>query len=90
MERISSAYGIPYYAIHNNQEMENGLSEFLKIEGYALCEIFVDIQQIFEPKPSAMKLPDGTLVSPPLEDLAPFLPREELKSLMLIPLVDEK
>lgn len=90
MESIASAYGIPYYAIHNNQEMKYGLGEFLKIDGYALCEIFVDTQQIFEPKPSAMKLPDGTLVSPPLEDLAPFLPREELKSLMLIPLVDEK
>lgn len=90
MERIASAYGIPYYAIHNNQEMEHGLSEFLNTDGYALCEIFVDIQQIFEPKPSAMKLPDGTLISPPLEDLAPFLPREELKSLMIIPLVDEK
>jgi acetolactate synthase-1/2/3 large subunit len=35
-------------------------------------------------------LKDGTLVSPPLEDLAPFLPREELRRLMLIPLMDEE
>ena len=32
------------------------------------------------------KLEDGTLVSPPLEDLAPFLPREELEKIMIIPM----
>ena len=36
------------------------------------------------------RLPDGTLVSPPLEDLAPFLPREELEKQMFIPLVPEQ
>ena len=36
-----------------------------------------------------MRLPDGSLFSPPLEDLAPFLPREELKRNMFIPLVEE-
>ena len=36
------------------------------------------------------RLPDGTLVSPPLEDLAPFLPREELEQQMFIPLVPEQ
>ena len=35
------------------------------------------------------RLPDGTLVSPPLEDLAPFLPREELEKQMFIPLMPE-
>ena len=53
------------------------------------CEIFVDTQQVFEPKSATKRLPDGTLVSPPLEDLAPFLPREELESIMQIPLMDE-
>ena len=38
----------------------------------------------------AKRLPDGTLVSPPLEDLAPFLPREELERNMFIPLVEEQ
>ena len=36
------------------------------------------------------RLEDGTLVSPPLEDLAPFLSREELKKIMFIPLLDEE
>lgn len=89
MEKIAGAYGIPYQSIHTNMEMKEKLEEFVSWDGYALCEIFVDTKQSFEPKPSTMKLPDGTLVSPPLEDLAPFLPREELENIMLIPLVDE-
>ena len=89
MKKISEAFGFPYCCVHNNQEMAEKLSEFLKIDGYGLCEIFVDTNQVFEPKPSTMKKADGTLYSPPLEDLAPFLPREELKKIMLIPLVGE-
>ena len=42
------------------------------------------------PKSSTKRLEDGTLVSPPLEDLAPFLPREELRKIMVIPLIDEE
>lgn len=91
MKKISDAYGIPYRQIHNNAEMSEKLAEFMMIDGYALCEIFVDTNQAFEPKPSTMKRADGTLFSPPLEDLAPFLSREELSNIMLIPLVgDEK
>ena len=89
MHRIADAYGIPYMAIHNNREMCE-LNKFMAIKGYAMCEIFVDSDQVFEPKPSAKKMPDGTLTSPPLEDLAPFLPREELEKIMLIPLVGSK
>ena len=44
---------------------------------------------VCEPKSSTKRLPDGTLVSPPLEDLAPFLPREELERNMFIPLIAE-
>ena len=39
--------------------------------------------------PTVKRLPDGTLVSPPLEDLAPFLDREELKSIMKIPMLEQ-
>ena len=49
-----------------------------------------DTIQVWEPKSSARRLDDGTIVSPPLEDLAPFLPREELReNLYIKPLDDE-
>ena len=46
---------------------------------FAIFEIFVSTEQFFEPKNSARRLEDGTIVSAPLEDLSPFLPREELE-----------
>ena len=54
------------------------------------CVKFLLIQiKKFEPKNATKKLADGTLVSPPLEDLAPFLPREELEKIMIIPMWEE-
>ena len=58
-------------------------------QGPVFCEVFTDTEQVWEPKSSARRLPDGTLVSPPLEDLAPFLSREELESNMFIPLIKQ-
>ena len=70
--------------------MKTAVDEALNLEGPAFTEIFTDTEQVWEPKSSTKRLEDGTLVSPPLEDLAPFLPREELKKVMLIPLIDEE
>lgn len=86
MSKIAVAYGIPYMSAKSNEEIPNAVEEMLHKEGFAMCEIFVDINQKFEPKSATKKLADGTLVSPPLEDLAPFLPREELEKIMIIPM----
>lgn len=83
-KKIAEAFGYPYYSASSNDEMKNAVSEMLKHEGFAFCEIFTDTEQAWEPKSSTKRLPDGTLVSPPLEDLAPFLPREELLSNLYI------
>lgn len=76
--KISNAFGIPYFAAHSNKEVEEAFAKTMAEKSFAICEIFVSTTQIFEPKSSTKRLEDGTLVSPPLEDLAPFLPREEL------------
>ena len=55
------------------------------MEGPVICEMFVDTDQNFEPKSSGKRLPDGTIVSPPLEDLVPFLPDEEMDANMIVP-----
>lgn len=88
--KLAAAFGIPYVKIENNDELEKGLKETLAKPSFVLCEVMTSTTQKFEPKSATKKLPDGTLVSPPLEDLAPFLPREELKKNMYIPLIKEK
>lgn len=88
-EKLAKAFGYPYYSAHSNQEMKSVVAEVLAQEGPVFCEIFTDTKQVWEPKSSTKRLPDGTLVSPPLEDLAPFLPREELEKQMFIPMTEE-
>ncbi len=88
-QKIAEAFGFPYFSAHSNEEMKTVVDHVLSLDGYAFCEIFTDTVQVWEPKSSTKRLEDGTLVSPPLEDLAPFLPREELEKIMFIPLVEE-
>lgn len=89
-EKIAKAFGYLYYSAHSNAEMKEVVDKALETEGPVFCEIFTDTVQVWEPKNSAKRLEDGTLVSPPLEDLAPFLTQEELKKNMYIPLVEEE
>ena len=88
-ERLSLAFNMPYVKIENNQNMETELHRVLDYEGFILCEVMVTEEQKFEPKSATKKMPDGKLTSPPLEDMAPFLSREELRENMYIPLVEE-
>ncbi len=88
--KIAAAFGIPYFSAKSNSEAEKVTKDALAHDGYCLCEIFTDTVQLFEPKSSTKRLPDGKLVSPPLEDLAPFLDRDELKRNMYIPTVEEE
>ncbi len=85
-KKIAEAFGYPYYSASSNEEMKKVVDEVLALDGPVFCEIFTDTAQVWEPKSSTKRLEDGTLVSPPLEDLAPFLPREELEKQMFIPL----
>lgn len=88
-KKIAEAFGYPYYSAHSNKEMMQTVDEVLKLEGPVFCEIFTDTKQVWEPKSGTRRLEDGTLVSPPLEDLAPFLPREELENIMYIDLISD-
>ncbi len=89
-KKIAEAFGYRYFSAHSNAEMKAVVDEVLKLEGPVFTEIFTDTTQVWEPKSSTKRLEDGTLVSPPLEDLAPFIPRDELKKIMVIPLMDEE
>lgn len=84
--RLAPAYGFPYFCIHSPQELGTTIEQVLNTEGAAVCEVFVTKYQKTEPKTSAKKLADGSMVSAPLEDMYPFLSREELEANMFIPL----
>ena len=88
--KLSQAFGMSYAAITSNEMLQSVIMQVLSQKHSVFCEVFVSTVQNFEPKSATRRLPDGTLISPPLEDLAPFLPREELRANMYIPLIDEE
>jgi acetolactate synthase-1/2/3 large subunit len=67
-----------YSRIEMNSDIESGVRTALAGDGPGICEVNVSPEQGIWPKASAFRRPDGTFESRPLEDMAPFLPREEL------------
>lgn len=84
MSKLAPAYGYPYLSCDGNDKLDETIDKALDMKGPVICEIFVSTEQNFEPKSSTKRLEDGTLVSPPLEDLAPFLDRDEFRKNMII------
>lgn len=77
-ERLAYAYDIPFVKVVCESDVQR-LLERMREDGPLFAEIVVDERQFFAPKAASKRLPDGTMVSAPLEDMAPFLPREELE-----------
>lgn len=77
--KLAEAFGLPYYRIEDPAVAGQTIAEVLDSDGPCVCEVVVDPDQNFEPKSSSRVLPDGRIVSPSLDDMAPFLDREEFE-----------
>jgi acetolactate synthase-1/2/3 large subunit len=84
MVKVAQAYGLPALRIEG-PDFESAIHQTLNTPGPFLCDVMLDPNQQFEPRSSSKILPDGRMVSAPLEDMFPFLEREELLSNLLIP-----
>lgn len=89
LEKLAAAYGLPYFKLENNQELDAKLSQIFATPSPVLVEVMLDPFEVLGPKAASKKLPDGRMVSAPLEDMAPFLPRDEFKENMIIKPLDE-
>ena len=86
MVELARAYGIPARRVATHADLSAAIDETLASEGPALLDVVMDPEQMFSPKVIAEKRPDGSLVSKPLEDMFPWLDRDELLENMLIDL----
>lgn len=82
-EKLAAVWGFPFARAHGHSGLQKAIASTLAAPGAAVCEIVLDLEQQFSPKLSSRRLEDGRMVSSPLEDMAPFLPREELRQNML-------
>ena len=85
---LAALYGLVYYSVACNADVDSALKAFIASPDAAFLEVFVDPAKACEPKVASMKLPDGSMISRPLEDMAPLLDRDELKKIMFIPLME--
>ena len=87
---LAKLFGFSSYLCAKNETLKEDLHEAMQLPLPALIEIRVSPLQGTEPKASSRKLPDGTMVSVPLEDMAPFLPREVLAANLEIPMTENE
>ncbi len=77
MEKIAYAYDIPFARIKNVDDIKNVMWEGLESIGPFICEVMLDPKQNFEPKLSSKVLADGSIISPEIDDMYPFMSKEE-------------
>ncbi|MBQ7583988.1 MAG: thiamine pyrophosphate-binding protein [Lachnospiraceae bacterium] len=75
-KKLAASFGIRYFRLEKETEADDTIREVLECEGPCICETVVDPDQSFEPKSSSRVMPDGSMVSPSLDDMSPFLERE--------------
>ena len=88
-QSVGRAFGIASTRCADLTGASRAIRELLSGSEPKLLEVILDPNEPFTPKLASRKLEDGTMVSSPLEDMAPFLPRDELRENMLIPLLED-
>lgn len=76
IKKIAFAYGFPYFSCNQGEKLPEVMQAVLGEDGFAICEIYEDAEQTIEPKLGNIVREDGSIVSPPISDLSPFLDRD--------------
>ncbi|HVD93128.1 MAG TPA: thiamine pyrophosphate-binding protein [Vicinamibacterales bacterium] len=86
---VVEAYGLPYARIDTDRDLVDEVRALLDAPGPVVIEVMTPREEPRAPSLSSMRRADGSMVSKPLEDLWPFLPRDEFLSNMVIAPLDE-
>jgi acetolactate synthase-1/2/3 large subunit len=88
--KVANAYGIQSCQIQDHTDIRDRVQAVLDLPGPVVCAVNVSSDQAMAPRATSSVRPDGTIVSLPMEDMAPRLPREVFLSEMLIPPLEEE
>jgi acetolactate synthase-1/2/3 large subunit len=84
VRRVAEAYGITTDIILSQRDLAAEILRVLDTPGPVVCDVHIILDEIRQPRLTSVQLPDGSFVSKPLEDLWPFLDRDEFKANMII------
>ena len=90
MKKIAEAYGFAYEKLSTNADACAKVPGIINAKEAVFCEVMCDPFEVLSPKAASKRLSDGAMVSAPLEDMFPFLDRDEFAENMLIPMLDKK
>ncbi|MDC3094277.1 thiamine pyrophosphate-binding protein [Prochlorococcus sp. AH-716-M10] len=82
-EKIANAFGFQYMSIKDDSDIEQKLKLFINCKNAIIFEVFMKTNQPLVPKLSVSISNSGKLLSPPLEDLKPFISLEKLEEYLL-------
>lgn len=88
-EKVSKAFGIPYYKCSSNGELEKSLDIIRDHDGYLILEIIQELVDPVEPKVMSRMNEDKTFSTPALHDMYPFIEKEEIDKLMFTDLRED-
>jgi acetolactate synthase-1/2/3 large subunit len=89
LAKLGEAYNIPCIRIATQDCLREQVRQVLNMPGPVLCDVEVIPDEPRVPRLSSMQRPDGSLVSKPLEDLFPFLSRDEFYANTLVSPLEE-
>jgi acetolactate synthase-1/2/3 large subunit len=75
---VAAAYGLPSVRLAEPSALDQTIADVLAADGPVVCHVLLDPEQGFEPRVRSRAMPDGTIVSPALEDMYPFLDPAEV------------
>jgi acetolactate synthase-1/2/3 large subunit len=89
LKKVAEAYGIRFMEIRDHSSIRRNVQSVLEAPGPVVCAVNVSSGQAIAPRATSSMKPDGTIVSLPMEDMAPRLPRSEFLSNMIIPALEQ-
>ena len=82
--KVAAAFGLATARIETQANLRQQVRQVLETPGPVVCDVMVIPDEMRGPRLSSKQLADGSLVSLPLEDLWPFLDREEFRANMIV------
>jgi acetolactate synthase-1/2/3 large subunit len=89
VRRVAEAFGLPATCVGTHDALRSVVRRVLDHPGPIVCEVMISPRQATAPRVSNVQRSDGTIVSRPMEDLFPFLDREEFRANMLVPVLED-
>jgi len=84
ISRVAAAYGLQTAVIEDQSDLRSAVRRVLDMPGPVVCDVRVIPDESRAPRLSSVQRTDGSFVSKPLEDLWPFLERDEFLSNMIV------